>query len=418
MRSAIFASAAVAVAAVTGHVDRLAQIEVISNTPGVLWKAALNERFGSEAPGSSKSLCGVKANWKVELKNAIERGDIKRFQTKALTGIQIPEAFDSAAKWPHCAKTIGDIRDQSNCGCCWAFGAAEAASDRMCIATNASMMVPLSAEDVCFCASDDGCGGGDINSPWDYIKKSGAVSGGQYQGTGPFGKGMCQDFSLPHCHHHGPQKNDPYPAEGQPGCPSQSSPQCPTKCDASAIAPHNDFESDKYSFKGEVQSASGPEEIKQMIMEGGPVETAFTVYSDFETYDSGIYHHVTGEMAGGHAVKIVGWGVEDGVKYWKVANSWNPYWAESGYFRIKEGEGGIDDMVTGASPDATWTRGSAPPSPSPAPSPSGCADKDDFCKDPDIFNPAQDCAILGSACKKTCGCCDDPTKCSPAEVIV
>merc|ERR1712232_475983 len=43
---------------------------------------------------------------------------------------------------------------------------------------------------------------------------------------------------------------------------------------------------------------------------GGPVETAFTVYSDFENYAGGIYHHVSGSMAGGHAVKIVGWGVE------------------------------------------------------------------------------------------------------------
>ena len=39
---------------------------------------------------------------------------------------------------------------------------------------------------------------------------------------------------------------------------------------------------------------------------------------------AGIYHHVSGGMAGGHAVKFVGWGVDGGVKYWKVANSWNP----------------------------------------------------------------------------------------------
>mmetsp|Transcript_99946 Transcript_99946/g.322167 ORF Transcript_99946/g.322167 Transcript_99946/m.322167 type:complete len:126 (-) Transcript_99946:22-399(-) len=60
-------------------------------------------------------------------------------------------------------------------------------------------------------------------------------------------------------------------------------------------------------------------------MAEGPMEVAFTVYSDFENYVSGIYHHVTGDMAGGHAVKVVGWGVENGVKYWKIANSWNPY---------------------------------------------------------------------------------------------
>merc|ERR1712048_1475939 len=89
---------------------------------------------------------------------------------------------------------------------------------------------------------------------------------------------------------------------------------------------------------------------------GGPMEVAFTVYSDFENYASGIYHHVTCGMAGGHAVKLVGWGVEDGNKYWKVANSWNPYWAEKGYFRIKRGnnECGIEDQAIGSSPSAKW----------------------------------------------------------------
>merc|ERR1711941_185411 len=44
-----------------------------------------------------------------------------------------------------------------------------------------------------------------------------------------------------------------------------------------------------------------------------------------------------------------------------VANSWNPYWGEKGYLRIKRGnnEGGIEDQVTGASSSSTWSRKSA-----------------------------------------------------------
>ena len=61
---------------------------------------------------------------------------------------------------------------QSNCGCCWAFAGAEAASDRMCIATKAAMLFPLSAQDVCFNAFFGlyGCNGGQISTPWSYIK--------------------------------------------------------------------------------------------------------------------------------------------------------------------------------------------------------------------------------------------------------
>jgi len=32
---------------------------------------------------------------------------------------------------------------------------------------------------------------------------------------------------------------------------------------------------------------------------------------------------VSGAQLGGHAIKILGWGVDQGTKYWLVANSWN-----------------------------------------------------------------------------------------------
>jgi len=223
-------------------------------------------------------------------------------------------------------------------------------------------VLPLSAQDICFCGSDDGCNGGFVEQPWDYIRLHGAVTGGQYQGTGPFGKGMCADFSLPHCHHHGPQGTEPYPAEGKPGCPKADSPTCPKKCDTTAANTHSNFTQDKYSFDGKVVSASGEKAIQQMVMAGGPVETAFTVYTDFENYGGGVYQHTIGKKAGGHAVKIVGWGVDNGVKFWKVANSWNPYWGEKGYFRILRGVNhcGIEDEVVGTSAQAVWHQGVTP----------------------------------------------------------
>jgi cathepsin B len=339
------------------HPERKAMIEEIENTPGVLWKAAPHPRFASEAPGASRNLCGVNGDQKTMVKELLQQGEIVEAPFEAK--MEIPDSFDSAENWPQCAKIINDIRDQSNCGCCWAFGGAEAGSDRMCISTNASMMIPLSAQDACFNGGgfmSMGCNGGQISSPWSYMKSKGLVSGGQYQGSGPFGKGMCSDFSMPHCHHHGPQGSDPYPAEGAPGCPSQKSASKFSKCDADATAPHNDFASDKYSYSGNTVTARGVSAIQQAVMAGGPMEVAFTVYADFENYASGIYHHVSGGQVGGHAVKVVGWGVEGGVNYWKIANSWNPYWGEKGYFRIKFGEGGIDDQAIGSDPAAKWSK--------------------------------------------------------------
>lgn len=46
--------------------------------------------------------------------------------------------------------------------------------------------------------------------------------------------------------------------------------------------------------------------------------------------NAGVYKHVTGDMLGGHAVKIIGWGEENGTPYWLVANSWNTDWGDKG----------------------------------------------------------------------------------------
>jgi hypothetical protein len=43
----------------------------------------------------------------------------------------------------------------------------------------------------------------------------------------------------------------------------------------------------------------------------GPVQAAFSVWSDFMQYKEGVYSHVSGLFEGGHSVKIIGWGVDD-----------------------------------------------------------------------------------------------------------
>ena len=184
-------------------VQRMAVIEKTNSFPGRLWTAAANSRFAGLPVGASRSLCGVLPGHKEHLLARVAAGTLGIVRKQS--GLSLPESFDSEANWPECAKVIGDIRDQSNCGCCWAFGAAEAASDRLCIATGGAVAVPLSAQETCFCANPDGCGGGRLDAAWDYIQGHGVATGGQFNATGQLGGGFCSAFSLPHCHHHGPQ---------------------------------------------------------------------------------------------------------------------------------------------------------------------------------------------------------------------
>lgn len=66
----------------------------------------------------------------------------------------------------------------------------------------------------------------------------------------------------------------------------------------------------------------------------------------------GVYHYVTGKLLGGHAVKILGWGVEDGTPYWLIANTWNTHWGDKGFFKILRGTNhcGIESHIIAGLP--------------------------------------------------------------------
>merc|ERR1711975_195510 len=103
-------------------------------------------------------------------------------------------------------------------------------------------------------------------------------------------------------------------------------------------------------------SVRGVSKIQKELMTNGPLYVAFTVYSDFPTYKSGVYKHTSGSALGGHAVTLVGYGELDGQKYWKIKNSWNEEWGDNGHFLIARGndECGIEGDA-GAGTVATST---------------------------------------------------------------
>lgn len=75
---------------------------------------------------------------------------------------------------------------------------------------------------------------------------------------------------------------------------------------------------------------------------------------------SGVYKHEAGDMLGGHAIRILGWGVENGTPYWLVANSWNLDWGDNGLVKILRGENhcGIESEIVAGIPrtDMYWGR--------------------------------------------------------------
>ena len=232
----------------------------------------------------------------------------------------LPESFDLREAYPNC-ETLFEIRDQSKCGACWAFAAVETMSDRLCIHSGGKLQTRVSAAHLTTCCTScgNGCFGGYPSATFTYWKNYGIPSGGLYGD-----KNTCVPYFLEPCDDHMHKCHDYI-----------DTPECETSCQdgyPKTLSEDKSYGVSSYSVRGEAN-------IMKEIYENGSVEGTFSVYEDFADYESGVYQHVTGSYEGGHAIKIIGWGVtEDGVKYWLIANSWNETWGEKGYFRMLRGE--------------------------------------------------------------------------------
>jgi len=306
-------------------------IDEINNKP-TTWKAGHN--FGKNVDYKYlKNLCGTFLD--DQNRDAFP---VKEFSEWELQ--DLPESFDSRETWGDICPSTKEVRDQGNCGSCWAFGAVEAFTDRICIASKGAKQPHISAEDLLSCCGfwcGMGCNGGYLGGAWNYFKQHGCVTGGQYNTN----QG-CQPYKIQACEHH-------TTGHLQPCSGDSPTPRCEKTCrDGYNVT----FSNDKHYLKEKYTISSNPQKIMAEIMTNGPVEGAFTVYADFPNYKSGVYQHESGSALGGHAIKILGWGVEDGTPYWLVANSWNPDWGDKGFFKIKRGnnECGIEGSITAGTP--------------------------------------------------------------------
>ncbi|XGW24186.1 hypothetical protein V3C99_005965, partial [Haemonchus contortus] len=240
----------------------------------------------------------------------------------------LPENFDSRDQWKDCP-SLRYIRDQTKCGSCWAVSAASVMSDRLCIHTKGKVKTMLSDTDILACCGKFcgyGCEGGYNGRAWKWATISGVVSGGRYGE-----KGVCMPYVFHPC---GSHKNQRFYGV----CPTHSyrTPACKPYCQ---YGYGKRYMKDKVKAKTWYYLPQKDEEaIKAEIFQRGPVHATFNVYEDFASYKGGVYIHTAGKMKGGHSVKIIGWGVENGTKYWTIANSWSEDWGENGgYFRVVRG---------------------------------------------------------------------------------
>jgi len=204
---------------------------------------------------------------------------------------------------------VTDVKDQANCGSCWAFsatGAMEGAwfmahkklpliSEQQLVDCETDCMdFPGTTTKVC----DEGCKGGLMPNAFTYAIRVGMVSEEDY----------------------------PYVGVDQ---------TC--KLDESKIKYHFS----KWAFIDDNEDA-----MVAGLNTNGPLSIGVdATYWSF--YSKGIYDSSCSSTRMNHGVLLVGYGEEDGVKYWIIKNSWNTTWGEKGYMRLIRGKNkcGVQNFV-------------------------------------------------------------------------
>ena len=224
-------------------------------------------------------------------------------------GTSVPDSIDWTAKG-----VVNPVRDQGQCGSCWAF--ATTANAESVWAISSGKLLDLSEEFLVDCASgvgyfNMGCNGGNPDSAFKYMINNGQRTEASYPYTAGVTKtaGTCQK---------GTSANVKFT-----GCYD--------------VAPK-----DQLALKAAV--------AKQPVTIAIEADTRY-----FQSYSGGILTDATKCGVNlDHAVEIVGYGTENGIDYWKVRNSWSTSWGESGYFRLQRSSSTNDIGVCGVAAEPSF----------------------------------------------------------------
>ena len=219
-----------------------------------------------------------------------------------------PDTFD----WRN-RNAVNPVKDQGSCGSCWAFSAIGNLEGLYAI--NKGVLKRFSEQQLVDCDNmDSGCNGGLMEYAFTFLKNY-----------------NCLNFE------------EDYPYSGRKGtCRTDF-----TKC--------VDMKVTGYKKLGSSSSTWSPvdeDEVKEFLYEVGPLAVALNA-NPLQTYSSGILDLTSSQcpVSGiNHAVLLVGYGQTSEKDFWIVKNSWGKSWGESGYFRIRRGNGtcGINCYITTA----------------------------------------------------------------------
>ncbi|KRY51146.1 Gut-specific cysteine proteinase [Trichinella britovi] len=287
------------------------------------WKFGRNAYFKNKSIGEIKKLLG----YRILPQPAKERNEMPMPEDLLnLENFNYPVEFDSRKHWPQCEKVISFIKDQANCGSCWAVSSASVMSDRTCIATDGQFTTLLSDAELLSCctACGYGCNGGYPQRTFKYWVYSGMPTGGPYGSND-----TCKPYPIPPCSN----------------CSETRTPKCSKSCISTYPLSLNE---DRHYGSTYYQFWLGEKSMMKDISLYGPIVAGMSVYEDFLHYKEGVYTQESGIYLGGHAVRIIGWGKQDNIPYWLVANSWNTTFGEDGLFKIRRGfdECGIESYVS------------------------------------------------------------------------
>ncbi|EER06957.1 cathepsin L, putative [Perkinsus marinus ATCC 50983] len=202
------------------------------------------------------------------------------------------------------AGALAPVRDQSTrlnkCGACYAIGATVVLESRFKIQTGIAQVVPFSVQQIVDCSrayKNEGCDGGTAKWSYLYTKDSGIV------------------------------RARSYPYKAKVGACKNS------------VARDPNLKCLKYGVIDRIVNVPAANEALMMqAVATGPVAVSLCAFAPpFKHYKGGIITAKTcGVSTPTHTVTIVGYNTSsDGIRYWKILNSWGKSWGMKGFAYIE-----------------------------------------------------------------------------------